>query len=156
MINWACSIRETRLRVASNKNAWLTGRFVPTCGQLVVWGLCPKMKNHRLRRWIFIQHLQWNSNPCCSLERAMSWAARRWRLNSALLYHGNSDFHENWVFLPFFVSVSQTEPSPLTHPRGKPALFYNFLGTYHKKSSLSTDNVAGFLFRNLMLHSMWS
>ncbi|MEE0733111.1 MAG: hypothetical protein U0M23_05660, partial [Acutalibacteraceae bacterium] len=49
--------RETRLRVASNKR--MTGRSIRkrTCASLVTLGLCPKMKYHQLRWWIFIVYL---------------------------------------------------------------------------------------------------
>ena len=63
--------RETRLRVASNKR--MTGRSIRkrTCASLVTLGLCPKMKYHQLRWWIFIC-----PKPCfclalCGLAKAL-------------------------------------------------------------------------------------
>ncbi len=48
------SIRETRLRVASNPARGWQANKRRTCAWLVILGLCPKMKNHPLGGWMFI------------------------------------------------------------------------------------------------------
>ena len=54
--------KDDRLRVAGNNNA-MTGRSLkkPTCGQPVILGLCPKMKNHPLGGWIIILYINFQN-----------------------------------------------------------------------------------------------